>query len=38
VGLVEDQAPQFHEAKVVERGDQAAKRSSDGARAPRTPL
>jgi hypothetical protein len=27
VGLVKDQALQFHEAKVVERGDQAAKRS-----------
>ena len=27
VSLVEDQAPQFHEAKVVERRDQAAKRS-----------
>jgi hypothetical protein len=25
VGLVEDKAPQFHEAEVVERGDQAAK-------------
>ena len=27
MGFVEDQAPQFHEAKVVERRDQAAKRS-----------
>jgi hypothetical protein len=27
VGLVEDQALQFHEAKVVERGDQVAKGS-----------